>query len=114
MSRHFHVAGARELLAEPPQPCPFLPGLTFDGLAHTSSGHHHLIFTLGGLDRFYVGPTQQDVTYRARILTEALHLGVAHLERGHADLIGWWVTTVWDMVLDELTETIARPDLDEL
>lgn len=100
MRRHFHVP-ARELALDAPQPCPFLPALALEGLAVTPEQQHHLILSLGQ-DRFYIGPTDQAVARRAQLLATALHQGTAHLDRDHADLIGWWVTAAWESSLDEL------------
>lgn len=104
MRRHFHVP-ARELALDP-QPCPFLPALVLEGLAVTPDEQHHLILRLGQ-DRFYVGPTDQDVARRVRLLAQALCQGTAHLDTAHADLVGWWVTAAWEATLDEIVDAIT-------
>ncbi len=103
-SRHFHVDAA-ELLLEDPVRCAFLPGLTLDGIAVTPHGQHHLVLTLAGRERFYVGPDDTTVTRRAQILAAAL---TRHLDPAHAHLVGEWVQWAWDALLDELVDRLTR------
>lgn len=103
--RHFHV-DAREMLLDVPEKCPVAPGITFDGLAVTPEGQHHLIVTARG-QRAYVGPDVATVTRRAEILTQALSHGPAALDTDHATWVGWWVREMWEAVTDELTNAIT-------
>lgn len=101
--RHFHVA-ATELLMPDPMHCPFLPTLTLDGVAVTPSGQHHLILSLHGRARMYIGPDDTTVRRRADTMAAAL---TPHLGTFHADLIGEWVRWAWDALLDELVEQLT-------
>jgi len=102
--RHFHVP-AVEMLLEDPVRCIFLPTLTLDGIAVTDAGQHHLVLTLAGIARFYIGPDDTTVARRAQILTAALS---RHLKADHADLIGQWIQWSWDSLLDELVDRITH------
>lgn len=109
---HFHVP-AREMLLEHPERCLFLPNLTLDGVAVTEAGHHHLILTLGDLDRIYFGPDSLTVSRRAEILISALQRGAAQIDHAQADLVRVWILLAWEAALDELTEALAG-DLEHL
>lgn len=101
--RHFHVA-ADELLLDDPVRCDFLPTLTLDGIAVTHTGQHHMVLTLAGLARFYIGPDDTTVTHRAQILTAALS---KHLDPAHAALVGQWIQWAWEALLDELVDRLT-------
>ncbi|MEN3124037.1 hypothetical protein [Janibacter sp. LM] len=105
--RHFHVP-AREMLLEDPQRCPWLPGLTMVGVAVTDDEQHHVILELGtrSVDRFYLGPTQDDVTRRAQVLAHALRQW-PRMSTPHASLIQDWVLMTWDSLLDELVAALT-------
>lgn len=102
MRHHFHVPARELTLDQDPVPCPVLPALTFEGLAVTEQGQHHLILTLGGLDRFYLGPDDATVSRRTGLLGRALHDGIAGLDTEHVLLVQDWVQLVWESALDEL------------
>lgn len=107
-SRHFHLP-ARELLLEEPVACHYLPGLALAGVAVTAAEQHHLILELGGLeqvDRFYLGPTQDDVERRAQILAAALQAG-PQLDELHAGLVQDWILLAWEATLDALVERLT-------
>lgn len=106
-ARHFHVP-ADELLLTEPTACAFLPTLTLDGLAVTDQGQHHLILTLSGLSRFYVGPDDATVDRRAAILTAALSVQQHQLDPFHAALIGDWIRWSWEALLDELVDQLTQ------
>lgn len=107
-SRYFHRPG-RELLLEESVACPYLPGLALVGVAVTVAEQHHLIFELGALgqvDRFYIGPTQEDVARRAQILASALQAG-PRLDELHAGLVQDWILLAWEATLDALVEHLT-------
>lgn len=107
-SRHFHLP-AQELLLEQPARCPYLPGLALLGVAVTASEQHHLVFELGNLeqaDRFYLGPTQDDIEHRAQLLVAALQTG-PRLDEFHSGLVREWVELCWEATLDALVERIT-------
>lgn len=107
-SRHFHVP-ARELLLQPPQRCPYLPGLVMVGLAVTTREQHHIILELGNstaADRIYLGPTREQVRQRAQILAQALQQ-LPGIDSFHADLVRDWTTQTWDSLVDELVEQLT-------
>lgn len=101
--RHFHVA-ADELLLDDPVRCDFLPTLTLDGIAVTHTGQHHMVLTLAGIARFYIGPDDTTVTCRAQIFTAALS---KHLDPAHAALVGQWIQWAWEALLDELVDRLT-------
>lgn len=101
--RHFHVP-ADELLLDDPVRCDFLPTLTLDGIAVTAGGQHHLVITVAGIARFYVGPDDATVTRRAQILTAALN---THLTADHSTLVGQWIQWTWEALLDELVDRLT-------
>lgn len=101
--RHFHVS-AEELLFGSAVPCVFLPTLTLDGIAVTPHGQHHLILTLAGVARFYMGPDDATVTRRIEIFTAALR---NHIDTQHASFVGEWIQWSWESLLDELVAQLT-------
>lgn len=107
-SHHFHVP-ARELLLQTPQRCPYLPGLVMVGIAVTHDEQHHVILEFGGAaaaDRFYLGPTQEQVKQRARILARALQQ-LPGIDVFHASLVQSWVRDTWECLVDELVDQLT-------
>lgn len=108
-SHHFHVP-ARELLLQIPRRCPYLPGLAMVGIAITGSEQHHVILELGSesaADRFYLGPTQEQVKQRARILARALQQ-LPGIDVFHASLVQSWVRDTWECLVDELVDQLVH------
>lgn len=107
-SRHFHVP-ARELLFDVPELCPYMPGLAMVGVAVTETEQHRIILDEMGpatsVDRFYLGPTQDHVGRRSRILAQALRS--TGLDDFHVSLIQQWVCTTWESLIDALVEGIT-------
>lgn len=111
-SRHFHVT-AREMLLELPHRCPYLPGLALLGVAVTATEQHHIVLELGSstsADRFYLGPTQEQVQQRARILGAALQ-ELPDVDAFHASLVQEWVLLTWESLLDEIVEQVVDASL---
>lgn len=107
---HFLVSARELLLAADSMVCPYHPLLVLEGVAVAPGGQHHLIVSAAG-QRAYLGPTQEVVRRRARILAVAL----ARPDRGRdrdsgrrdlAWLIEEWVMQSWEALVDELVDAL--------
>jgi len=85
-------------------PRPSSTTLTLDGIAVTPHGQHHLILTLAGVARFYMGPDDATVTRRIEILTAALR---NHIDTQHASFVVEWIQWSWESLLDELVAQLT-------
>lgn len=101
------------MLLDAPERCPFYPPLTFDGLAVTATGQHHLLLSTPTVG-FYAGPDKATVARRAGIVAAALREGRAQLHPDLAAGVAAWIELCWDSAVAEVAAAIAAPTLEQL
>lgn len=112
MTTHFNVPDAQEVTLGAPVVCPVYPGLTVTAIA-TADGRVSLVLRLGSI-RFFVGPSDEAVTRRARLLAAGLGAGGAFTSPVLAVAVVAWVRLCWESLVDQLAEIAASRTLGDL
>lgn len=110
---HFAAPGARELLLDEPEACPWYPRLVLTGLAIAPGEEVHIILSTPLL-RAHLGPDTATVARRAAIVAGALEAGRPHMDPALATATADWILLCWEMAVEQVAEAIARPSLEQI